>query len=292
LQLVQNRRLPGSDLPFSKNVAIIIAMNPADQAGGSSLDLPIANRFAWFTFNPDFNDWATGFKQRWQSEELMSVPSFCTEEKILMARNKKIRSTIIDYLDSEKGAHQVTIVPSGMENPISSVVRRDDPAEIEVFRLAFPSARSWDNLAEIMTYIDEKDFGTIQVVINGTIGSNQGIAFYKYYVDNLKRLNIDAILKDPKSVDWKHISIDESAGIFRALIEEAANGRLDQVLEVFISIKIVGAENLLSGNRLQDIYKAEYLNKLPLATRKKVKQRYLEYFGDFLTKIANNNSGN
>ncbi|MCT7846422.1 MAG: MoxR family ATPase, partial [Lactobacillus iners] len=37
LQLVQNRRLPGSDLPFSKNVAIIIAMNPADQAGGSSL---------------------------------------------------------------------------------------------------------------------------------------------------------------------------------------------------------------------------------------------------------------
>lgn len=103
LQLVQNRRLPGSDLPFSKNVAIIIAMNPADQAGGSSLDLPIANRFAWFTFNPDFNDWATGFKQRWQSEELMSVPSFCTEEKILMARNKKIRSTIIDYLDSEKG---------------------------------------------------------------------------------------------------------------------------------------------------------------------------------------------
>lgn len=292
LQLVQNRRLPGSDLPFSKNVAIIIAMNPADQAGGSSLDLPIANRFAWFTFNPDFNDWATGFKQRWQSEELMSVPSFCTDEKILMARNKKIRSTIIDYLDSEKGAHQVTIVPSGMENPISSVVRRDDPAEMEVFRLAFPSARSWDNLAEIMTYIDEKDFGTIQVVINGTIGSNQGIAFYKYYVDNLKRLNIDAILKDPKSVDWKHISIDESAGIFRALIEEAANGRLDQVLEVFISIKIAGAENLLSGNRLQDIYKAEYLNKLPLATRKKVKQRYLEYFGDFLTKIANNNSGN
>ena len=47
LQLVQNRRLPGSDEPFSREVAIIICMNPAEQAGGSSLDLPIANRFAW-----------------------------------------------------------------------------------------------------------------------------------------------------------------------------------------------------------------------------------------------------
>lgn len=288
LQLVQNRRFPASDVPFSKDVAIVIAMNPATQAGGSALDLPIANRFAWFTFEQAFDDWAEGFKMRWESPVKMELPAKEVSKDEVMQRNLKIRSIIVKYINSDKGARQVTVVPTGNEQPASSVINKNDPAEMEIFRLAFPSARSWDNLAEVLSYIDPKDYSAIQTVINGIIGVNHGVSFYKYYIDNIKGVDIDEIMADPDSVDWKNMSIDESSGIFQALLEQADSGKLDKVLDVFIAIKNSGANNLLSGNRIQDIYKNKYLKKLPNDMRTQVTNKYLDAFGDFLKEIAKN----
>lgn len=290
LQLVQNRRLPGSDEPFSDDVAIILAMNPADQAGGSALDLPIANRFSWFAFNQAFDDWASGFKTNWVSHSEMKKP--WDTEKLdadeIRRRNLNIRALIINYLNSSKGAQQVNIVPTGAESPTKSVVEKNDPAEMEIFRMTFPSARTWDNLANIMTYIDPTDTAAIQDVINGTIGSSHGIVFYDYYIQNIKGIDIDRILADPTSQDWKKMTIDDSAGIFTGLIQACEDGKAEQVLDVYIAIKDAKADDLLSGNRIQDLFKAKYQKGWDSKRKKAFQEKYLKAFGEFLRKVNKN----
>lgn len=288
LQLVQNRRLPGSDEPFSDDVAIVIAMNPADQAGGSALDLPIANRFSWFVFDQSFDDWADGFKTNWVSHKEMPKPwdTEKVDEDEIRRRNLDIRALIIKYLNSSKGSRQVNIVPTGTEQPTSSQVRKNNAADMEVFRMAFPSARTWDNLANIMTYLDPKDTAAIQDVINGTIGSAQGVIFYQYYLENIKGIDIDRILNDPTSQNWKDMTLDDSAGIFQGLMQACKDGKAEQVLDVYLAIKDAGALDLLSGNRIQDLFKAEYQKGWPVARKKEFTKKYIDAFGDFLKRIA------
>lgn len=286
LQLVQDRRLPGSDEPFSDEVAIIIAMNPADQAGGSALDLPIANRFSWYVFNLSFDGWMEGFKRNWKSDIKMELPGIVemTDEEIEQ-RSLNVRHLIENYLKSSKGSRVTDIIPTGAEKPTSAVTRKNDPAELEVFRLAYMTKRSWDNLANILTYVDPKNTGAIQEIINGTIGSNQGTTFYQYYLDNIKGIDLDRILKDPASQDWKSMTLDDSVGIFQGLIQVAKEGRIDEVLDVYIEIKNQGANELLSGNRIQDVFKAQYLQKVPRDKVPAIQKKYIENFGDFLKKV-------
>lgn len=289
LQLVQDRRLPGSDEPFSDDVAIIIAMNPADQAGGSALDLPIANRFSWYVFNMDFEDWSEGFKKNWKSDTPMPLPGAVdmTDEQIA-GRSKDVRYLIDQYLRSSKGSRQTDIIPTGAESPTSSIIRKDDPAAMEVFRLAYPTKRSWDNLARILTYVDPKDTGSIEEMINGTIGSAQGVVFYQYYLDNIKGIDIDRILKDPKSQDWLSMTVDDSVGIFQGLIDIAKHGRVSEVLDVYIAIKEAGADELLSGNRIQDVFKASYMKGKSPKEIAAIQKKYLDNFGEFLKKVNKN----
>lgn len=286
LQLVQNRRLPGSDEPFSDDVAIILAMNPANQAGGSPIDLPIANRFAWFVFEPDFNDWANGFLSNWLVDKpLEPKTDVLTDSKQILENNAKIRKTIVNYLDSDRGAHAVTVVPTGSEVPPGDMVKRNDPAEMEVFSLTFPSARSWDNLARILALLPSDAMHYISMAINATIGSSQGLAFYQYYLSHYKGIDIKKVLAHPDKIDWKNMSIDDSSGVFDALLEEAKHGKADIVLRVYVTIWEAGAKNLLSGNRIQDIYNAEYITQLPKSKQEWFTNQYIATFGDFLKEL-------
>lgn len=168
LQLVQDRRLPGSDEPFSDDVAIIIAMNPADQAGGSALDLPIANRFAWFTFDMDFYDWKEGFLMGWKSDVSMPIAGIePVDDETHATRVRNTRNIIANYFGSSNGSQILSVIPTGSEKPTSSVIREDDPASMEVFRLAFMTPRSIENMASIISNLEPDDLSTIQKVING-----------------------------------------------------------------------------------------------------------------------------
>lgn len=287
LQLVQNRRLPGSDEPFSREVAIIICMNPAEQAGGSSLDLPIANRFAWFTFDANFFDWKEGYLRGWASEDKMEIPSesHYTDEEITKRQNK-FRKIVVDFLDSDKGARQLSIIPKGTETPTSDVVRHDDAAEMERFRLTYPTPRSWENLTNILVNMDDDDNYAVSEVVNGTIGSSRGALFLDYFMRNRKGLDIDVILEDPDSIDWKSMDVDDSAAIFQSLIETAKAGKPLEALNVYLAIKRAGAYNLLSGNRINDIYKSEYTKGLSREERKEFQQKYTEAFSDLLRKTT------
>lgn len=288
LQLVQDRRLPGSDEPFSDDVAIIIAMNPADQAGGSALDLPIANRFAWFTFDMDFHDWKEGFLMGWKSDASMPIAGIePVDDETHATRVRNARNIIANYFSSSNGSQILSVIPTGSEKPTSSVIREDDPASMEVFRLAFMTPRSIENMASIISNLEPDDLSTIQKVINGTIGSQQGLKFYQYYMNHYKGIDIDAILKDPTKTNWKKMTIDDSTGVFIGLMEAAKSGKFEQVMNVYIEIKNQGALELLSGNRIQDLFKAEYMPKNP-KKRKELMEFYRKEFGGFLRQVGRN----
>lgn len=288
LQLVQDRRLPGSDEPFSDDVAIIIAMNPADQAGGSALDLPIANRFAWFTFDMDFHDWKDGFLMGWKSDASMPIAGIePVDDETHATRVRNTRNIIANYFGSSNGSQILSVIPTGSEKPTSSVIREDDPASMEVFRLAFMTPRSIENMASIISNLEPDDLSTIQKVINGTIGSQQGLKFYQYYMNHYKGIDIDAILKDPTKTNWKKMTIDDSTGVFIGLMEAAKSGKFEQVMNVYIEIKKQGALELLSGNRIQDLFKAEYMPKNP-KKRKELMELYRKEFGSFLRQVGRN----
>lgn len=283
LQLVQNRRLPGSDEPFSDEVAIIICMNPAEQAGGSSLDLPIANRFAWFTYKTQLHDWKQGFAMGWRSDKKMNIPDIkeYTPEEVIRRQNK-IRNLIIGFHSSEKGAGRLSVIPTGTETPTSGIINRNDAAEMECFRLAYPTPRSWENLANVMTYLDDKDTAALSDVVKALIGVNNGMPFCEYYTQHMKGIDIDEVIAHPEDVDWENMDVNDSAGIFQGLIENAAAGRLIDVFKVYLEIN-GRAKNLLSGNRVHDIYKADYMKYLSKEDRAWFMKAYREAFDDMLT---------
>lgn len=282
LQLIQDRRLPGSDEPFSDNVAIVIAMNPAQQAGGSSLDLPIANRITWSKFETNYYDWEQGFKMNWRSDTPMSIPVERLDPEQAESRSAKIRGIIIKYMNSSNGSHQLSIIPTGRESP--SMIKEHDEVALEVFGLAYPTKRSWENLARILAEIPDNETSAIQNAINGTIGYAQGLKFYKFFIENRKGIDIEDILKNPTKQDWKHMTINDSDGIFINLIEAAKNGRIKEVLNVYVAISHAGAKDLLSGNRIKDIFKHEYFKGYSAEETKKMTQIYLHEFKDIMKK--------
>lgn len=285
LQLVQDRRFPGSDERFSDDVAIIIAMNPAEQAGGTRLDTPISNRFVWMKFETSFDDWEKGFLAQWRSDTKMDIKGVADySAKELEERASNMRTLIDGYLNSAKGARILNIVPTGSEVPNATTIRKDDASALEVFRLAWPSQRSWENLARVLTYLNTKDATAVKEVVNGSIGFNAGLNFYSYYTDHIKGIDIETILRDPDSVDWNSKTIDDSASIFNALIELAKTGKFEEALKVYISIYESGALELLSGNRVNDLYKADYLSKYPREKQAELSKTYIKYFGAMMKK--------
>ena len=284
LQLVQDRRLPGSDEPFSDDVAIIIAMNPASQAGGSKLDLPIANRFSWMKFESNYNDWKEGFSMKWKSPTKMDIPCKTVPDDELEAREKKIRNLIIEYTGSSAGSHQLSFIPTGKENAGTFIKDEHDESAREVFSLAYPTPRSWENLARILPAIHDDEVDAIRDAITGTIGYAQGLKFYQYFLENRKGINIEDILKNPTKQDWKHMTINDTEGIFINLIDAAKHGRIKEVLDVYVAIKDAGAYDLLSGARINSVFKYEYFKGYSAEERKEMTEKYLNNFKDLMKK--------
>jgi hypothetical protein len=218
----------------------------------------------------------------WRSDTPMSIPVERLDPEQAESRSAKIRGIIIKYMNSSNGSHQLSIIPTGRESP--SMIKEHDEVALEVFGLAYPTKRSWENLARILAEIPDNETSAIQNAINGTIGYAQGLKFYKFFIENRKGIDIEDILKNPTKQDWKHMTINDSDGIFINLIEAAKNGRIKEVLNVYVAISHAGAKDLLSGNRIKDIFKHEYFKGYSAEETKEMTQIYLHEFKDIMKK--------
>ena len=286
LQIIQDRRLPSSETRFSDDVAIIIAMNPSEQAGGNELGLPIANRMSWYKFEANYDDWAAGFKMGWKSPTKMTVPASIVPEEEHERHDEKIRNIILKYLDSSAGSRQVNVLPSDKDVPVD--INASDLSRMEIFRMTFPSGRSWDNLSRILSWIPDTDenLPIINDVIIGTIGSTHGLKFYKFFLDNHNSLDLKAILNDPSTVDWKKLSVNDTEGIFMGLIDLAKSGHFKEVLNVYFEIAHQNAFDLLSGARLNEVWKAENMKGLSREEKLELTNAYKENFGPLMKRAS------
>lgn len=283
LQIIQDRRFPGSPVPFSKKVGIIVAMNPAGQAGGSALDPPIANRFGWFAFKMPYEAWLDGFIMDWKSDKPMKVPTVETDPKKLASNDKRFRLAVKDYLQHD-GSHQTNLMPDPADDTSNiDPNAADSESEAEISQMAFMTNRSWDNLARVAKYFKPNDYGAIQMAAKGLIGAKNSIRFSSYYKTNAK-FDIEAIMKDPKGYDWDRMGIDDSTNLFRSLLKYAEEGYLDKALDVYFAIWDSGHRELVSGSQINDIWKGNYLSSVkdPDFDAVKYREEYLKRFKGLL----------
>lgn len=312
LQIVQDRKFPGSDLHFSKNVAIIIAMNPDAQSGGNSLDPPIANRFAWYPFTLSNEAFDEGFRTAWRVDKPMPMPRIETDPEKIAMREKKLRGMIIDYIH-HAASYQLVVMPDpnadvnnidnrslskkddDQTNPQKKSGNEDTLADLNM--LAYQTPRSLENMVNILKYIPENDMATFNKTVNGAIGFVQGKIFNEYYAQHNDELDIDKIMNDPYDQDYGAGNIvNNTTALFNGLINAAENdNKFLKAIEVYFAIAKSGHHELLSGDRIQRIWLNDYMhdeegNKLSEEKMAELTDRYIKYFGDVMKKTTENHS--
>lgn len=283
LQIIQNRKFPGCDRPFSDDVAIVVAMNPAQQAHGTPISLPMANRFAWFPFSLPFRDWADGFANDWKSETKMKpkvklVPEGDKRE----THRKAIAKAIVAFHESVDGGGNinVTVMPTGMEHMPKRMASRSDPAEEEVFRLAYPTGRSWSNLANVLSYIDDNNTAARAMAIDGIVGTERGLALEKYLREHTGGYDIDAVLSNPKDFDWRKTTVNQKTVIDEGLKEAAKNGHVMEALAVLVEMHRQKADDLVDANLINDIIGGANMRSLSNKQQREVHTMVEDNFGD------------
>lgn len=312
LQIVQDRKFPGSDLHFSKNVAIIIAMNPDAQSGGTSLDPPIANRFAWYPFTLSTQAFVEGFRTAWRVDKPMPMPKIEMDPERIAKREKKLRNMIIEFI-YHAASEQLVVMPDPtadvsnvnngslsadddrMTNPQKRSGNEDTLDDLNM--LAYQTPRSLENMVNILKHIPKDDTATFNMAVNGAIGAVQGQMFNRYYAQHNDDFDIDEVMDDPYGQDYGKANIvNNTTALFNGLINAAENdNKFLKAIEVYFAIAKSGHHELLSGDRIHKIWVKKYMhdeNGAELSKEKlaELTDRYLEYFGDVLRKTTENHS--
>lgn len=141
LRLLQERQVGG--VPLHPETRFALAANPPEQAaGGWDLTAPAANRIIHIPWKPDFDTWS-----RW----LISYGP----------GDAKIRGEIIGYLHSV-GAGKHLCAP-----PDSEAGQGE----------AWPSPRSWTNLAACLSVVPPEKDGVINMLTIGAVGEGEAMQF-------------------------------------------------------------------------------------------------------------------
>lgn len=258
LQLIQSRILPcGAKIPES--VLIIACINPDSQSGGCPLDPPLANRFCWLTFDPDYTSWREGMNEGFDTVTAKNLGNITFSEQVdpdEYAKNRqKAVQLITGYLGSTDGTGGFIAVPNGTENPVGRAVK--DDCALQQFRLTFPSPRTWDMLANILSHSGFNNVNVVKSVMEGTIGFIRTLSLFEYFERTQHNVDIDKVIKNPASVDWRKLDPNTWVGLHNALTDRARNAKTfkeaDAILTVYAEIKNAEAKELINGGTIMSL---------------------------------------
>lgn len=257
LSLVQDRQFPNGDF-FPDEVIIVGAMNPTESAAdGYEMDMATANRFAWLRWIPDNFKWLEGMKTAWGR---------VTED----SNEGKWRSFIVRFLEENPGLiHKMPDINEASTDGAKAVYEKDltDPSTRTAAINAWPSYRTWDELARVLDMIDA-DKDRANFVIDGLTESNVGLEGSVKFREFLTRngaLNVVEIIKNPKSLsdaEWRRLSQNDFQTILNAAVNpEIINKDLyANSIEIFktlirIERESFGASQLQAFLGLQNSFK-------------------------------------
>lgn len=209
----------GDKLP--EETVIIGAMNPVSSAAnGFELTPPTCNRLMFIPWEPSDASWLEGLVSNWGHPERISAQEL--KWRRIIAKFLMNNSMLIYKMPSDK---EKTIKPIGIAD--------SETAKLDIVSKAYPSNRSWTNLAKTIPYCRNSEGKIsnriIEEVAFGMVGMEATIRFMDYIKENysggsqnnVKLPSLEEALATPSCVDWRKINQSQSMQFFSNLIHSA-----------------------------------------------------------------------
>lgn len=225
LTLIQDRVFAnGQKVP--KETVIIGGMNPVEEAAdGYEMDLPTKNRFFHMSWDPPYDEWFQGMMCNWN--------------KPMSDAEAEWKVKIVNFLrDNPRYVHKQ---PSEDGSELANTAAKT-ASEKEVLLAAWPSRRSWDNLSKALVPTDG-NFRIVNRISQGLVGFEASGAFLNWLRNN-ETINPRDVLKDPTSVNWKSLSIDDATLLLRSILDLSNDENALEAIRVFKTIADEGRANI------------------------------------------------
>lgn len=227
LQILNEREFPdGSKMP--DETVIIGAMNPVETAAdGYDLGLPVTNRLKFLPWEPSFETWSRGLVTNWGEPDKVSADIMYWRKMVvrfLRTRRdllyKLPTKSLYDGLTDAKG--------SGKSDPGSVYQFGDSPAQNDIYKMAYPSNRSWTNFAEELGYC-RNNKTLMKLAGNGLVGYEACFAFMRF-IEGIgsKVPEINKAMQNPSSIPWGELDANDSMTLFANAIQWAENAHTQQ----------------------------------------------------------------
>lgn len=239
LSFVQDRQFPnGEYLPHE--TILVGAMNPtSSSADGYDLDKPTVNRMMFIPWKPTVESWLVGFIDNWGHNHDMSE------------QEKQWRRSIHDFINENKSwLHKMNavvedgqVVSSPGEELFSINIDPDDDVKNTVMGYAWPSRRSWDNLARVLGKMEYPDTDVEDMVSMGLVGVKAMMVFRRWLDENNRgsRIDVEAIFHHPDEFhEWSQLSHQHLNDVLRYASE---NSTRPKFLSNFYKILVACANN-------------------------------------------------
>jgi MoxR-like ATPase len=234
LSVLQGRIVGRHVLP--DEVWMIAASNEtADAADGWELAPPMANRFLHINYSPNLEDWYNGMLLNWGKE----VPPSDTAEYQEFLALQQQRSEIAGYI--KQNPSQLLDMPK-----LSSEAGK-----------AWPSPRSWDAAARILTHIPkgEKTQGVRYLALQGLVGKAAAVSYEKYE-KGLKLPPYETILENPTKVNWKALSAAETRLILDIVTLNISPDNYEASFQVFGAVTDIGERQDIAAAMTKPLLKS------------------------------------
>lgn len=230
LTMLQSREFPnGHKMP--RETIVVGAMNPTEQAAdGYDLDYPTTNRINFIVWSPSVEEWKAGMLRAW---------------------GKKVSSAELDWRKKivrfiEDSPNSLQKLPSTVNTPESYGVNPKDASEMEVFRYAWPSRRSWDNLSRVLAKADS-DHMVQDTLAQGIVGY-EASAKFRDWLNRNSAIKPKDLLANPKLVNWKSTTQDETNFLLRSVLDSITDNKTStQAIKVFEEIARQGMQGIGAG---------------------------------------------
>ena len=167
LSIIQDCEL--NDFTIPSTTFRIAASNYSNISGNKIIQQALLNRFCHIHATANVDEFCAGFVSSFSNYELAKINSKEEQENKLI----QYKMLIVDFLK----AH-----PQYLENMPEDVVDECDQA--------FPSPRSWENVAKVMAVLDGNEEEYLEVLVCGLVGDAIGKIFLQYCSEN-DLFNID-----------------------------------------------------------------------------------------------------
>ncbi len=215
LSTLQGRTVGHITLPDT--IWMVAAANGEDQAAdGWTLAPPMANRFLHVDFMIDLDDWVTGMVRNWDDP----IPAEGTNEHAKFMTLMRQRSEIAGFV-KENSDFLIKV-----------------PEDLTEAGRAWPSPRSWDAAARMLSNIPKSDAtATIRhKILLGSVGT-AATEQYRQYENSMRLPAYENVLESPERIPWNDISASEqrlTLDMVIALMNRENAQKTTNVMTVFV----------------------------------------------------------